>query len=68
MNTLNEIATQIWDMANGSVKISEIISEIYQEYDVEMSQLKTDSLEFINLMVTDKMLELSDQPVGQLDD
>ena len=68
VNTLNKIGTKIWNMANGNVKISEIISAIYQEYNVEMAHIKKDILEFINIMVTAKMLELSDQPVEQLDD
>ena len=60
VTTLNEVATRIWDMADGSKKIFEIINELQQEYDAEPAQIKNDSIDFINKMLTENMLIISD--------
>ena len=68
VTTLNKVATRIWDMADGSKKIFEIINELQQEYDAEPAQIKNDSIDFINKMLTEKMLVISDQPLESFDD
>ena len=63
VNTLNKVGTRIWDMADGNKKISEIINIIQHEFEAEAIQIKNDSIEFINKMLTENMLVISDLPV-----
>ena len=64
VNTFNRVATRIWDLADGKKKVLEIIAELEQEYDVEPKQVTDDSIEFINRLLTDKMLVISNEPAG----
>ena len=67
VNTLNNVATRIWELADGSKKISEIINSIQNEYNAKPAQVKNDSLEFINKLIAEKMLVISDQPAVRVD-
>lgn len=67
VNTLNKVATRIWELADGSKIISEIISTIQNEYKADPAQVKNDSIEFINKMISEKMLIISDQPAVRVD-
>ena len=65
--TLNEVATVIWQAADGSVPLSRIVQEkICQEFDVEAETAFRDAQQFVDeisrhgiLLISDKSIENS---------
>lgn len=56
VNILNEVGTRIWELIDGTKTISEIISIIFDEYDVEKEELEKDTIEFINKLKESEMI------------
>ena len=44
---LNEVAAEIWRIIDGKRKISEIVDQIQNDFDVDREQAENDTLEFI---------------------
>ena len=62
--TLNEVATVIWQAADGRTPLSEIVAGIAREFEVEPEVAGRDTEQFVNdlsqhgiLLVTDQSLE-----------
>jgi hypothetical protein len=70
--TLNQVATAIWQAADGRTPLREIVREqICEQFDIEPEQAQVDAEQFVTelsshgiLMVSDH--PLSDQPVSNL--
>lgn len=63
-NALNEVATRIWELADGRTQVKEIIDKVYQEFEIDWEELKSDCLEFLNQMINKGLLTLSSYPGG----
>jgi hypothetical protein len=64
--TLNEVATAIWQAADGRTPLSEIISHaICGHFDVELEIARADAEEFISQLSQHGILLVSDQPSTQ---
>ena len=63
VNVLNEVGSRIWELIDGTHSVGEITEIIVAEYDVTAEQAERDVDEFIQELVEDKMLVLSDKKV-----
>lgn len=58
--SLNTTGTKIWQLANGKFKVFQIIDKITEEFEVSYEKAKTDVIEFIEIMLSKKMVILKD--------
>ncbi len=59
VKVLNEVATHIWQLADGSRTIEEIIRQICRKYEVSPSVAMADTLAFVSVLVELGILDLS---------
>ena len=63
--TLNEVATLIWQSADGQTPLSEIVEQkICQEYEIEPEVAHRDAEEFVSALSQHRILVASDQPIS----
>lgn len=61
--TLNEVATAIWQAADGRTPLREIVRErICEEFDVEPAQAQADAEQFVADLSSHGILLVSDRP------
>ena len=62
--TLNEVATAIWQAADGRTPLSEIVAaKICSEFDVNPDQAERDAEQFVTELSQHGILLVSDQPI-----
>lgn len=62
--TLNEVASVIWEAADGKTPLSRIISErVCRDFDVDADSATRDTLEFIEELAKHGILLVSEQPI-----
>ncbi|MEY2414477.1 MAG: hypothetical protein QOD84_3083 [Acidobacteriaceae bacterium] len=62
--SLNEVATAIWQAADGNTPLSEIVADkICQEFDVEREQAQRGADRFVDELSQHGILLVSDQPL-----
>jgi hypothetical protein len=62
--TLNEVATVIWQSADGRTPLSDIVSSrICPEFDVDPEQAGHDAEQFVNDLSQHGILMVSEQPI-----
>jgi hypothetical protein len=61
--TLNEVATTIWQAADGHTPLREIVREqICEQFDIDPAQAQADAEHFVNELSSHGILVMSDQP------
>lgn len=60
--TLDEVATVIWQAADGKTPLSEISRRISEEYDVSPAQAQRDAEQFVDDLAKHGILLVSDAP------
>lgn len=50
VKVLNELATRIWELADGQLSIRQIAARLCHEYEVDAVQAEQDTLAFVNEM------------------
>jgi len=60
---LNEVGTRVWELADGSRRVQEIIETIVSEFDVSLDQAVQEVTQFVEELVHAKMLVVHDQPL-----
>jgi hypothetical protein len=53
---LNAVGSRIWELADGTHPVRDIVEVIYQEYDVDREQAEQEVVEFVTEMVNDDLL------------
>jgi hypothetical protein len=62
--TLNEVATAIWQAADGHTPLSEIVERrVCEEFEIEPELARRDAEEFVSQLSEQGILLLSDQPI-----
>jgi Coenzyme PQQ synthesis protein D (PqqD) len=62
--TLNEVASAIWQAADGRTPLSEIVAgKICQEFDVSQEQAQRDASRFVDELSQHGILLVSEQPL-----
>jgi hypothetical protein len=63
--TLNEVATVIWQAADGRTPLREIIrNTVCEQFAVDPAQAQTDAVEFVAQLSSHGILLVSDQPLA----
>jgi coenzyme PQQ synthesis protein D (PqqD) len=63
--TLNEVATAIWQAADGRTPLREIVrNSVCEQFDVDPEQAQTDAEQFVAELSTHGVLLVSDQPLA----
>jgi hypothetical protein len=57
----NEVATEIWKLADGRRSVGQIVDQIIAEFDVERARAEQDVLAFMHLLDERGLLELQPQ-------
>jgi hypothetical protein len=61
--TLNEVATAIWQAADGHTPLSQIVrDDICERFDVDMEQAQADAERFVTELASHGILLVSDRP------
>jgi hypothetical protein len=55
LHSLDEVATLIWEMADGEHTVDQIVDRVCEEYDVEREQAQKDTVEFLEKLAGDDM-------------
>lgn len=64
--TLNEVATVIWEAADGMASLEEIVTKkICAQYDISPEVALKDARAFVEQLAEHGLLRLSDQPIAQ---
>lgn len=61
INVLNEVGSRIFELADGTHTINEMVQIISQEYDASPHQIEGDVLEFVHTLVKQQILVLAEQ-------
>ncbi len=61
INVLNEVGARIFELADGTHTINEIVQIISDEYDAPAQQIEGDVLEFVHKLVKQQILILAEQ-------
>jgi hypothetical protein len=62
--TLNEVATVIWQSADGITPLSAIVHDrICSEFDVDAASALRDATEFVDELAKHKIVAVSDRPI-----
>ena len=63
--TLNEVATAIWQAADGRTPLREIVRKnVCEEFDVDPEQAQTDAEQFVAELSTHGILLVADHPLA----
>ena len=63
--TLNEVATAIWQAADGRTPLREIVSDhICAQFEIDPEQAQADASEFVNDLAQHGILVVSDRPLS----
>ena len=57
----NEVATEIWGLADGQRSVGQIVDRIVADFEVERAQAERDVVEFMHLLDERGLLELQTQ-------
>ena len=61
--TLNEVATAIWEAADGRTPVETIVEDtVCQKFEVGRETALQDALELVHRLATDGLLRISDSP------
>ncbi len=55
LHSLDEVATLIWEMADGEHTVDQIVDRVCDEYDVERERAHKDTVEFLEKLAGDDM-------------
>jgi coenzyme PQQ biosynthesis protein PqqD len=60
VTVLNDVGSRIWELADGSRSVAEIVEAIVSEYDTTPEQAEADVRSFVHELVENQMLVLSE--------
>lgn len=60
INVLNPVGSRIWEIADGSRRLGEIIDGILSEFDVKQEQAEKDVIEFVQGLASKQLILLYD--------
>ncbi len=64
--SFNEIATEIWEAADGRTPLGEIVrSRICAKFEASSEEAYRDAEEFVTALAQHGLLKISEQPIGE---
>jgi hypothetical protein len=64
IHQLNSIGSEIWKISEGNLTISQIIENICNNFEIAEVQAKADTIQFVENMLSQGLVELKDGPVN----
>jgi hypothetical protein len=61
VKVLNDVASQVWKMLDGSHSIQQIVKQISVDYEIAEESIQDDILEFVQVLLEREMITLSDR-------
>jgi hypothetical protein len=61
VHMINKVGTLIWECANGSISVEDIIAKIMKRFDIDEDTATHDCLEFIRELVGMQLITIKDQ-------
>ncbi|HEY3266237.1 MAG TPA: PqqD family protein [Armatimonadota bacterium] len=58
MHSLNPVGTRIWELADGTLTVNEILDTIVDEFDVDRTQAEADIIDFCRTLSDKGMLAI----------
>lgn len=55
---MDEIGSRIWELLETSIPVSELCGQLMREYDVEEARCERETLDFLNELAEDDLIEL----------
>ena len=56
VKVLNDVGSRVWELADGTRTVDDMVETIYDEYDVDRDQAQEDVIEFVTTMVAANLL------------
>lgn len=60
VNVYNTVGSRVWELCDGSRSVNEVIDLIVTEYNVDRTRAQQDVVAFIEQLLIDRVLELSE--------
>jgi Coenzyme PQQ synthesis protein D (PqqD) len=54
--TLNEVGGRIWELADGSRSVAEIVGLLAEEYDAPLDEIQADALEVLSQLAEERLV------------
>jgi hypothetical protein len=64
IHQLNSIGSEIWKISEGNLTIRQIIENICNYFEIAEAQAKADTIQFVEKMLNQGLVELKDGPVN----
>lgn len=64
IHQLNIVGSEIWKSSEGSLTIGKIIENICNSFEIAEDQVKADTIQFVENMLDQGLVELKDGPVN----
>ena len=64
IHQLNIVGSEIWKSSEGNLSIRQIIENICNSFEIGEDQVKSDTIEFVENMLDQGLVELKDGPVN----
>lgn len=61
VHMINKVGTLIWECADGSIPVEEIIAKILERFDINEEEARSDCLEFIHELSNMNLLSITDK-------
>ena len=62
VQVLNEVGARVWELADGTRSLAQIVDEVVNEFQVGSSEATADVQTFIDQLVADRIIILRDHP------
>jgi hypothetical protein len=62
IHMLNNVASFIWELADGETTVDDIVTNICERFDVEEDEAQTDTVEFVQELADKDLIELKACP------
>jgi hypothetical protein len=61
---LSHVAREIWQAIERPKRISDLVSDLTTNYDIDVSSCKDQTLSFLEALLDDDLLQVADEPAG----
>ena len=65
IHQLNRVGSEIWKISEGNLTIRQIVENICNSFEIAEVQAKADTIQFIENMLSQGLVELKDGPVNR---
>jgi hypothetical protein len=67
INVLNPVGSRVWELADGTHSVGDIVDRIVSEYEVERARVEAEVMAFVEQLVAEHVFDLSDVKIPSLE-